>query len=334
VEPSEEIRRVVTRFFEALRDADEEAVDARISRQQGFERFGSDAAEWWQDGETTARLLVRQMREMGGGYPWRLLGDIHAMSEGTVGWAGARTHFRYPRGAVEMRFTCVLHLEHGDWKLVHWHSSVPASNEEYGFFLTTSVDEIAEAVSELRPDLSASSAPDGTVTIAFTDIEDSLRLNALLGDRRWLDVLHAHNDVIRRVTTEHNGTVVKSQGDGSMLAFASARRALTCAMAIDRAIAETFTDPGSPIRVRIGMHVGEPVREANDFFGHTVNYAARVASSARGGEIVVSSLVYELLAQTGEFAFADARHVELKGIEGPQTVYLLATASSDQPSSG
>ena len=243
MEPSEEIRGVVTRFFEALRDGDEEAVSNRISRQPGFERFGSDPGEWWQDGEKTARLLVRQMREMGGGYPWKLLGDIHAMSEDNVGWAGARTHFDYPRGAVEMRFTCVLHLEHGEWKLVQWHSSLPVSNEEYGFFLTTSVDEIAEAVSELRPDLSASSAADGTVTIAFTDIEDSLRLNALLGDRRWLDVLHAHNDVIRRVTAEHHGTLVKSQGDGSMLAFPSARRALTCAIAIDRAIAETFTDP-------------------------------------------------------------------------------------------
>jgi class 3 adenylate cyclase len=329
VEPSEEIRRVVTRFFEALRDGDEEAVSSRFSRQPGFERFGSDAAEWWQDGETTARLLTRQMREMGGGYPWSLIGDIHAMSEDTVGWAGARTHFAYPRGVLEMRFTCVLHLEHGEWKIVQWHSSVPASNEEYGFFLTTSVDEIAEAVSELRPDLSASSAADGTVTIVFTDIEDSLRLNALLGDRRWLDVLHAHNDVIRRATGKHRGTLVKSQGDGSMLAFASARRALTCALAIDRAIAETFTDPGSPIRVRIGMHVGEPVREGNDFFGHTVNYAARVASSARGGEIVVSSLVHDLLAQTGEFIFGDARHVELKGIDGPQVVYPLAPASAE-----
>jgi class 3 adenylate cyclase len=76
------------------------------------------------------------------------------------------------------------------------------------------------------------------------------------------------------------------------------------------------------------MHVGEPVHEANDFFGHTVNYAARVASSARGGEIVVSSLVHDLLAQTGEFAFADARHVELKGIDGPQVVYPLAPASA------
>jgi class 3 adenylate cyclase len=328
VERSEEIRGVVTRLFEALRDGDEEAVSNRISRQPGFERFGSDAAEWWQDGEATARLWRLQMREMGGGYPWRLLDDIHAMSEDGVGWAGARTEFDTPEGPMEMRFTCVLHLEHGEWRLVHWHSSVPASNEVLGYSLTTSLDGIAEEVSELRPDLSASSAPDGTVTIAFTDIEDSMRLNGLLGDRRWLDVLHAHNDVIRRVTAEHNGTVVKSQGDGSMLAFASARRALTCALAIDRAIAETFTDPGSPIRVRIGLHVGEPVREANDFFGHTVNYAARVASSARGGEIVVSSLVHDLLAQTGEFAFADARQVELKGIDGPQVVYPLAPVSA------
>ena len=334
VEPSEEIRHVVARFVQALRDGDHEAVSNRISRQPGFERFGSDGAEWWQDGETTARLLRLQMREMGGGYPWKLIGDIHAMSENGVGWAGARAEFATSQGPVEMRFSCVLHLEHGEWKLVHWHSSNPTSNEELGFFLTTSVDEIAEAVSELRPDLSASSAPDGTVTIAFTDIEDSLRLNALLGDRRWLDVLHAHNDVIQRVTAEHNGTLVKSQGDGSMLAFASARRALACALAIDRAIAETFTDPGSPIRVRIGMHVGEPVREANDFFGHTVNYAARVASSARGGEILVSSLVHDLLAETGEFAFADARQVELKGIEGPQFVYPLATVPSEQSSSG
>src|SRR5688500_14566129 len=202
-----------------------------------------------------------------------------------------------------MGFTCVLALEHGEWELVHWHSSIPVANEVLGCFLTTSVDEIAGAVSELRPDLSGSSAPDGTVTIAFTDIEDSLRLNAFLGDKRWLEVLHAHNDVIKKVTGEHNGTVVKSQGDGFMLAFASSRRAATCAQAIDQAIAATFQDPGSPIRVRIGLHVGETVREAEDFFGHAVNYAARVASSARGGEIVVSSLVHDLLAQTGEFHF-------------------------------
>ena len=87
----------------------------------------------------------------------------------------------------------------------------------------------------------------------------------------------------------------------------------------------TFRDPGSPIRVRIGLHVGETVHEGDDYFGHAVNYAARIASAAEGGEIVVSSLVYGLLAQTGEFVFEPAREVELKGVEGPQKVYALAT---------
>ena len=325
MEPSEELRQVVSRFFVALRDGDEEAVRNRVSRQVGFERFGSDPEEVWHDGEASARLWTQQMRELGGGYPWQLIDEIYAMSEGSVGWAGGRSRMASPADDnVEFRFTCVLHLEQGDWKIVQWHSSIPATNEQYGFFLTKSVDDIVEAVSETRPDLSASSAEDGTVTIAFTDIEDSMRLNAFLGDRRWLEVLRAHNDVVKSVTTEHGGSVVKNQGDGFMLAFPSARRALTCAQAIELAVADAFRDPGSPIRVRIGLHVGETVHEGDDHFGHAVNYAARVASAAEGGEIVVSSLVYGLLAQTGEFVFEPAREVELKGVEGPQKVYALA----------
>ncbi len=124
------------------------------------------------------------------------------------------------------------------------------------------------------------------MTIAFTDIEDSTRLNEFLGDQRWLDLLRAHNEVIRIATIDHGGTIVKSQGDGFMLAFPSARRGLQCANVIEHAIAERFRDPGSPVRVRIGLHIGETIREADDFFGHAVTYAARIASHASGGEIV------------------------------------------------
>jgi len=225
MEPSEELRRVVTRFFEALRDGEEQAVSNRISRQPGFQRFGSDAVEWWQDGETAALVWMQQMREMGGGYPWRLTDGVHAMIEGSVGWAATRAEFQSPLGPTEFRLTCVLHLEHGEWKLVPFHSSVPSTNEEHGLLLTTSVDQIAESVSASRPDLSATSAPDGTVTIAFTDIEDSTRLNEFFGDQRWMEVLRAHNDVVKVVTADFGGTVVKNQGDGFMLAFSSARRA-------------------------------------------------------------------------------------------------------------
>jgi hypothetical protein len=236
VERSDEIRQVVTRFFEALRDGDEEAMSNRVSREPGFERLGSDPDEIWHDGGSAAKLWVQQVREMGGGYPWKLIDEVQAVIEGTVGWAVGRAEMDSPVDTVEFRFTAVLHLEHGDWKIVQWHSSIPSTNEEHGLFLTKSVDDIAESVNESRPDLSSTSAPDGTVTIAFTDIEDSLKLNAFMGDQRWLEVLRVHNDVVMQVTADHGGTVVKGQGDGFMLAFASARRALTCAQAIERTI--------------------------------------------------------------------------------------------------
>jgi adenylate cyclase len=124
--------------------------------------------------------------------------------------------------------------------------------------------------------------------------------------------------------TLRGGAVVKNQGDGLMLAFDSSRRAANCAQVLQRAIAERFNDPGSLIRVRIGVHVGEVVHEADDFFGHAVNYAARVASAAAGGEVLVSALVHDLLIQTGDFGFDERREVELKGFDAAQIVYPLA----------
>jgi class 3 adenylate cyclase len=118
--------------------------------------------------------------------------------------------------------------------------------------------------------------------------------------------------------------VVKNQGDGFMLAFDSSRRAASCAQVLQRAIGERFNDPGSLIRVRIGIHVGEVVHEADDFFGHAVNYAARVASAAAGGEILVSGLVHDLLVQTGDFEFDEGREVELKGFGDAERVYAVA----------
>ena len=165
------------------------------------------------------------------------------------------------------------------------------------------------------------------MTIVFTDIQDSTRLNASFGDRAWLEVLRAHNKLIADATNQHGGTVVKGQGDGFMLAFPSARRALDGTRQIERDITATFNDPGSPIQVRIGVHVGEVMQEADDFFGHAVNYAARVAGAARGGEALVSSLVHELVSPTREFAFELPRSVELKGIDGPQLVYPLGSAA-------
>ena len=242
MEPSPEIANVLTRLLDAIGDGDEQAVSNRFSRQPGFERYGSDPAEHWRDGDEAVLVLVQQIRETGG-FPWRRVGDIHAMSEGTVGWASGEMEFETALDTVPYRVSCVLHLEHGDWKVVQWLSAVPASNESHGFLLTTSVDDIAMSVEAARPDLSGTMSADGTVTIAFTDIEDSTKLNGLLGDERWMAVLHSHNELIESVTAEFDGTVVKNQGDGFMLAFPSSRRALACALAIQQKIGERFDDP-------------------------------------------------------------------------------------------
>ena len=101
---------------------------------------------------------------------------------------------------------------------------------------STSIDAVHLAVAAEQPDLRPHAAPDGTVTLLFTDIEDSTGLTVRLGDQRWLEILRAHHALVRQQVQMHGGFEVKCQGDGFMLAFSSARRALDCAVAIQRAV--------------------------------------------------------------------------------------------------
>ncbi len=120
----------------------------------------------------------------------------------------------------------------------------------------------------------------------------------------------------------HQGFEVKSQGDGFMVAFSSARRALECAIAIQQTLgAHNAENPGEPIRVRIGLHTGEAIKEGEDFFGKTVILAARIASQASGEQVLVSSLLKALVESSGEFQFRDGRKVELKGLAGSHQVF-------------
>jgi class 3 adenylate cyclase len=179
-----------------------------------------------------------------------------------------------------------------------------------------SIDLVAAAALDERPDLVSHAAPDGTVTLLFSDIEGSTALNERLGDGRFLDVLHAHNQIVREQVSAHGGFEVKSQGDGFMVAFSSARRGLECAIGIQRSLRElSEKQPEQAVAVRIGLHTGEVVKEGDDFFGRHVALAARVAGAATGGEILVSSLVKEL-ADTGDINFGPPRDVDLKGISG------------------
>jgi class 3 adenylate cyclase len=187
-----------------------------------------------------------------------------------------------------------------------------------------SIDAVAAAAVADPRDLSAHTAPDGTVTILFSDVENSSALFERLGDLRAQEILRAHNAIVLEQMALQNGFEVKSMGDGFMLAFSSARRALLCAINIQKALAAySEQNKHEPIRVRIGLHVGEVIRESEDFFGKAVILAARIAAHARGGEILASSAVRDLNETAGDLSFAGAGETRLKGFAGMHRLYKV-----------
>ncbi|MFO7590659.1 MAG: adenylate/guanylate cyclase domain-containing protein, partial [Acidimicrobiia bacterium] len=181
-----------------------------------------------------------------------------------------------------------------------------------------SIDAVAASVGRERPDVGRLAAADGRVTLLFSDIEGYSSMTDRLGDVRSQHVLHAHNELLRAALREWNGTEVKSQGDGFMLAFSDTDAAVQCAVAIQRAIdGHDFGEDAGGVRVRIGLHAGPVIREGDDFFGRTVITAARVADAASGGEILATE---EVQAQSSAGTYGAPREVSLKGLTGTRQV--------------
>ncbi|HEY7791626.1 MAG TPA: adenylate/guanylate cyclase domain-containing protein, partial [Vicinamibacterales bacterium] len=189
----------------------------------------------------------------------------------------------------------------------------------------TSIDMVAESVGRERPEIATHAAPDGTVTIMFSDIEDSTVLTERLGDQAWQDLLRKHNALIREQLKAYGGYEVKTMGDGFMVAFQSAKKALDCAIAIQRAFDGHNATNGEHVKVRIGLHAGEAIKDGDDFYGKNVILASRVAGKAVGGEILVSSLVRALAESSVKpGTFGAGREFELKGLSGMHTVYAIS----------
>lgn len=189
------------------------------------------------------------------------------------------------------------------------------------------LERMAAEVHEQGAPMPVAPSPDGTVTILFTDIEGSTVLNERLGDKQWLELLRTHDALVRRHVAKAGGTVVKSRGDGFMLAFSSARQALFAAIDAQRALEELNrgAPAGAPaLRIRIGAHTGEVVKDRGDIFGRHVNFASRIADRAAGGEILVSELTRALVQGSPEFHFGPATQIELKGFPGRHPAYRLA----------
>lgn len=202
-----------------------------------------------------------------------------------------------------------------------WQTADSLINKGVRATVRNSIEDLAGWAQVERPDLARLTA-DGQAVIVFSDIEGSTGLNDALGDRAWVKLLERHNKLFYKQVEKHGGHVVKTQGDGFMIAFADPRQALRCSLGVQQALNE---DPGrwDDIRVRIGIHMGTSVRRGDDLFGRNVAVAARVAGQAEGGEVLVSEPVREAVGKLPGAEFGLPREVELKGLQGSHTVYAV-----------
>ena len=189
----------------------------------------------------------------------------------------------------------------------------------------TSIDSLAAVVAAEKPDLSAVQDDAGTVTIVFSDIESSTERALAMGDIEWMRVLDEHNRIVREQLVAFGGTEIKNQGDGFMLSFPGARRAVKAMMEMQKSFTEQErTDPDRAVRVRMGCHTGEViVDDTGDLFGRHVILAARIGAQADGGQILVSGLVRELISARGDVSLSNPITVELKGIDEPQVLWTV-----------
>jgi class 3 adenylate cyclase len=154
-------------------------------------------------------------------------------------------------------------------------------------------------------------------TFLFTDIVDSTKLLATLGDEKWRRLLARHDELIAGAIAETGGEVVKHTGDGFFASFESGRAAVEAAVAIQRALAAEIVAPD----VRIGVHAGGAFRtspDSTDYGGQGVHVAARVGAAASAGEILVSAETLDGVAAA--FRLSEPRSESLKGVELPVEV--------------
>lgn len=176
---------------------------------------------------------------------------------------------------------------------------------------------VASAVGARRPDFSSAANEEGIVTLMFSDMVDYTAMTERLGDRQALRVVQAHNEIVRRECEAHGGFEVELRGDGFLIAFSSALAGVRCGIALQRAfVAYSEQHAEQPVRLRIGLHIGEAIRDVDKFFGKTVIQAFRVADLARADEILISEEVRKQIEVVGNFRFIDDRLVTLKGISG------------------
>jgi adenylate cyclase len=316
---SAELEAVMRRIWKVFASGSVEGLSNMISSSPDVRFILSADDNWIAGSENLVRVLAGRSNLMD---IERVEFDrLEAFELGEVGWGACNVTLIYRSGDSDsVRNTITFAVEHGVWKVVQLHTSRGVPDEEaYGAELAADLKELVSSLTSTNAAAIADVAgTSGTVTLMFTDIENSTRLAAQRGDATWTKDIQDHFDAVSRIVETNTGRMVKTLGDGTMAAFPTARNAADAAITIERETeAEDF-------RVRIGIHTGEAVSLGDDYAGLAVAKAARITSAADGGEILVSSVTRELLDRF-DYAFATERVAELKGIDGTHRLFPLIT---------
>jgi WD40 repeat protein/class 3 adenylate cyclase len=166
--------------------------------------------------------------------------------------------------------------------------------------------------------------PSGTVTFFFTDIEESTSLLDKLGDQ-YATVLADHHRILREAVQKWNGREVDAQGDAFFVTFARALDAVQCAAEAQRALASHSWLHNQPLRVRMGLHTGEPLIASTGYVGMDVHRAARIGDAAHGGQVLLSQTTRELVMHElpKGVTLRDLGEHRLKDLKFPTPIYQL-----------
>lgn len=321
VKRSPELEAVVFRYLSAYTTQGLEVLSNVVSGDESLRVLGFDSDEWWQGPEEFLAVRHAQIAES----PdfTAVIHGIEAFEDGPVGWFSVFYTLQGDEVHADIRSTGVLRIEGGVWRVVQWHNSVPVANQQvFGTDLTTTLSDLVDSVLDEGTTIATPTGSEGTMTLVFTDIVDSTVIAEQQGDAQWSQMVSAHEATIRDITGATGGSVVKMLGDGSMLAFESARSAVRAAIQLQEAAS------AEPFEMRIGIHTGEVMRTQTDLLGITVNKAARIASATDGGAISISATTHDLIGTMSDVEFGEQRTVALKGLSGTHQLVAVAALNA------
>jgi class 3 adenylate cyclase len=180
--------------------------------------------------------------------------------------------------------------------------------------------------------MDAVALPTGTVTFVFSDVEGSTDLLKRLGDH-YAELISDHRSIVRETFGAHGGIEIDAQGDAFFFAFSRARDAAAAAVDAQRAHAEHSWPDGAHVRVRMGLHTGEPAVGEEGYLGLDVVRAARICTAGKGGHVLVSDATRALLGPSlpEGVSVHPLGERRLKDLDEPERVYELVIDGVEQP---